>query len=98
MNENISGGSFKVRSLLTDNPLISTDVSAQAAVNATPSSGGITYTVADIASNDGAVMAFYNWDGALVENLILPRIASNKATRYESYISVSNNSVNYVKF
>jgi hypothetical protein len=43
-------------------------------------------------------MAFYNWDGASVENLILPRVESNLATRYESYISISNNSINYVRF
>lgn len=43
-------------------------------------------------------MAFYNWDGAAVENLILPRVASNNATRYETYITAMNNGVNYVKF
>jgi len=43
-------------------------------------------------------MAFYNWDGAAVENLILPRIASNDATRYETYITATNNNVKYVRF
>jgi len=47
---------------------------------------------------NGISMQFYNDFGAGAGNLSLPRVESNKETRYESWATASIDTTEYVKF
>lgn len=52
----------------------------------------------DIGGNYGGNFAFYNDAGAAPDQMYLPRVASNTATRYESWVIATIGEINYVKF